>query len=43
MGYKIKICCGLDDSKRNTIPPNGYLPDDFIPRVGDTLILGNLF
>lgn len=42
MSYKIKITCGLNDTKRS-VSPNDYLPEDFIPRVGDTIVWKDLF
>lgn len=42
MNMKIKTSVGLDDSKRNTLP-NIELPNDFIPRIGDTLVINDLY
>lgn len=42
MGFKIKITCGLKDTTRN-LSIDDYLPEYFIPRIGDTIIWKNLY
>jgi hypothetical protein len=42
MDYKITVNCGLSDTKR-MFAPNCELPNDFIPRVEDTLVLNDLY
>lgn len=46
MEYKLKISSGLNDSKGVALDdylPKDYFPDGFIPRVGDMIILNNLY
>lgn len=38
----IKIVCGLNDTKRS-LPSNNILPSTFVPRIGDTVVWGDLF
>lgn len=39
---EITIHVGINDTNRNSIP-KGIIPNEFIPRIGDTLILENLY